>query len=367
MASRPEYASEILERIEKDGIRNVCVAYKKDALSPGVLQELCRRKEPPEARLFVASYPFSPADLLETLERECCQEAVVKALAENPASPSYLLSRLARHKDPNIRALIAKNPRLNEQELSYLLRDPCDSVRIALAENTALDPDLARVLSKCELPILRAHLACNPGLPMDFLIELLESADEALLIAFAYRKNIESELVKRIYNHTACQQYLRHLAMQEGAANYLPPALIASLQNDIRPSMRALLARSSSLGNELYQELAKDPSVYVRRALAANTKAPELILKPLTRDIDSEVVSIAQKTLTHKRMSTEEKNKASLFKKAPPRTPPQSFRVDLVCKQDIDKENFAQFLENNEGEIKEIKGILGKIKPINPL
>ena len=162
MATRPEYADELLERVERDGIRSVCLAYNRQPLSSSLLRELYRMSKPLEARLFLATYQQSPSYLLEDLERDCYDEAVVKALAGNPCTPRRVLSRLAEHIDSSVRALVASNPELDGRDIDYLINDKNECVRIAVTGNSCLSERQQLELCKDPSAAVRLRLASNP-------------------------------------------------------------------------------------------------------------------------------------------------------------------------------------------------------------
>jgi hypothetical protein len=81
----------------------------------------------------------------------------VKKLVLDPTVPSFVLSYLAKHKDPNIRTAVADNPLTPLNIIQLLARDRDVDVRYAMAENHNISRSVLVYLSDDE----NAYVACR--------------------------------------------------------------------------------------------------------------------------------------------------------------------------------------------------------------
>lgn len=300
MSTEELTAASLLARIEAEGVRRVCNAYRKPPIPSRILQELTTLPDASLALDFVAAYPLSPSHLLETLAQSSPPSSALALLATNPRTPPHLLTQFATHEDPAVRAQAASHRQLPSRELVVLTEDPDPAVRRALAANPALRlPHQAALVADAD-PAVRLRLAGQAGLPAPVALvlgaddcavvrlhtlatatvetELLESwaasDEEDGQLALLQRRNLPAEI---------CHALVRspHASVRRQARTDLDLDDVDLLYLITRGETeeRAWVAARPLLLRPLQSLLARDAEESVRLALAANPVLEEVVAR----------------------------------------------------------------------------------------
>lgn len=210
------------------------------------LSQTPRVKLADRLRPFRASEANRELDLNDPLELvllSCLDDPGQRLLAaSSPATPGFVLERMALDPDRAVVEALAFNPGLPENGVERLLRNPNRKVLEALAASPATP---VRILLRMheELPQMHSKLARNPALP------------EQLLEAFARSNEDEFRLAA---------------ALNPG----LPDRLVRELAKDPSPQTRSAVALRTECPPDLMEQLAKDPSSSVRWHLVVYREQP---------------------------------------------------------------------------------------------
>lgn len=309
-------AESLLARLESEGVRAVCHAYRKQPIPSRILQELITPASGDQpaggddaaaptpgsalALEFVAAYPLSPSHLLESLAQSSPPSVVLARLATNPRTPPQLLTGMAAHEDALVRAQVATHRQLPGRELTALAQDSDATVRASLAGNPSLRLPHQAMLVADDEPAVRLKLAGQPVLPTPVALvlgaddcpavnlhtvatatvedEILEywavSDDEALQLALLLRKNLPAEVCHLLLRspHAAVRRQARaDLDLDDVDLLYL----ITHGEDD----ERAWVAGQPLLPRPLQSALAQDEAEGVRVALAANPVLEDTIAR----------------------------------------------------------------------------------------
>jgi len=291
MAAEVQTIESILERVRRDGVRKAAVALRRPPVSSRLLQELLAMEDCPEARLFVATYPLSQGQLLETLAGQTEDPEILGLLATNPRTPPHLLSRLAVHAEPSVRAQVALHPQLPPREMPNLAEDadasvrralagnpelrlPVQamlafdsdpSVRLALAELSALGPQAALVLASEGSAVVRIHTVATAHADEDLLRAWAASDEEELQLALAGREELTPKLRGLLLRSPHAS--VRRLAREGWKLDEIDLLGLASSASE---EDRCWVASRSLLARPLQRLLAQDGACAVRVALAGN-------------------------------------------------------------------------------------------------
>ena len=107
------------------------------------------------------------------------------AVAANTATPPRVLARLAVFVEPQTRASVAANPRVPPAVLRDLSLDSEPDVRAAAASNPNCGPELVAGLAVDAYPEVRAAVAARPGASPDTLTRLAGDPEPAVRAAAA--------------------------------------------------------------------------------------------------------------------------------------------------------------------------------------
>jgi hypothetical protein len=291
MAAEVQTIDSILERVRRDGVRKAAVALRRPPVSSRLLQELLALEDCPEARLFVAAYPLSQGQLLETLAGGTEDPEILGLLATNPRTPPHLLSKLATHAEPSVRAQVAQHPQLPPREMPNLAEDadplvrralagnpelrlPVQamlafdsdpSVRLALAGLSTLGPQAALVLGSESSAVVRVHTVATAHAEEDLLRSWAASDEEELQLALTGREDLSPKLRGLLLRSPHAS--VRRLA-REGWK--LDEVDLFGLVSSPAIEDRAWVASRSLLPRPLQRLLAQDADSTVRIALAGN-------------------------------------------------------------------------------------------------
>ena len=78
-------------------------------------------------------------------------------VAENPATPTWLLYHLSQDEDHHVREMLAENPCVTQELLRFLAKDNCDDVRFGLAENPQMPLEILETLIEDKNPYIAAR------------------------------------------------------------------------------------------------------------------------------------------------------------------------------------------------------------------
>ncbi|MDX2111688.1 MAG: hypothetical protein SFY80_15760 [Verrucomicrobiota bacterium] len=290
---------QLLERIQRDGVRKAVTALRKPPVPSRLLQELADMKSLPEAQAFVAAYPLAPSHLLETLAKASPDAAVLEHLATNPRTPPHLLVAFATHTEASIRAQAAAHPQLPPRELLVLADDPEPAVRRSLAGNdslrlpqhamlaadrdpgvrltlaghSTLPPQLGLVLGADHSAVVRLQTVATAQADEEMLLGWAASDEENVQLALCQRKELPDKVQRVLFHspHASVRRILR-ATLKLDAIDQL------HLATRGEPEERFWLAAQVPIARPLQRVLAQDEDFSVRKALAANPSIDDAIV-----------------------------------------------------------------------------------------
>jgi hypothetical protein len=89
----------------------------------------------------------------------CGSPRIRARVAENSATPTWLLYHLSQDACPRVRAVLAENPSVTREILDALAKDSSDDVRYSLAENAQIPLEILQVLIEDDNPFVAARAA----------------------------------------------------------------------------------------------------------------------------------------------------------------------------------------------------------------
>ncbi len=121
------------------------------------MEEFAYLEEKAEAQLQLAANPSTNETLLEYLTRLQPGVRVLEHIATNPRCSGQTLSKLARHKSPDVRAAVSESQNCTSEILESLARDVHPDVRYRLAENPGAGKVVLESLSSDENPFVASR------------------------------------------------------------------------------------------------------------------------------------------------------------------------------------------------------------------
>lgn len=226
------------------------------------------------------------ASLREQLANDSCEE-VRAAVGEN-ATPDLFL-RLAQDVSARVCAAIASNQDLPHELLLRLSEDPVSDVRQNVARNNeASEPILAR-LALDDSAEVRGAVAASWGISTDTLVRLaVDSSVEVREIAASNDNESHGEAFEIL-----CMDPAESVRVCLAENTEIPGTIMMKLAKDPSDRVRSAIAGNESLYNppEALETLSIDPSVDVRRAVAANgERTPVEALIRLAENADEDIV-----------------------------------------------------------------------------
>ncbi|MET9145081.1 hypothetical protein [Streptomyces sp. NPDC004042] len=248
------------------------------------------------------------------------------ALAHNRYTPAFAVQRLARHPDPEVRALVAARADLGPGLLAALAEDPDERVRLRArthplprtwAQRDALDRVIGRGADQIGVvarsfgepdpgwyadcaasgdPLLRRAAASWPDLPADAAARLAADPDPDVrhLLACNHPAAPPELLLEAFLALPRQRAHLRTLPR-------LPRTGLRHLLGHADAEVRALAAGDPTL-EEPPVRLLDDPDAAVRRAAAANPRLPGDLLARLLEDPATAEDAAANAALTDARL-----------------------------------------------------------------
>lgn len=303
--TKPTLLADILARPDET-IR----AYQRGGISSAVLRELAAEAEHPELRRFLASYPETPARLLEQLAAGDEPEMVREALAGHARAPRAVLMQLAGDASPRVRQAVAGNRALTPQVALLLAEDASVAVRLALAANPAIPPRTQAQLAQDPHPLVRSTLLGQSRLDAETQRQLAETADplarvEAIagaeatdhaLLAWAdsdqeiaqtallLRRSLPDKVLESL-----CFSTHPDIQRQALERHRLSTDELLGWSQSEQPAVRILMAGRPGLPPAIQRLLGEDPAADVRQALAGNPELDETVALLLAGDADPAV------------------------------------------------------------------------------
>ena len=256
-ACAPIAALEVLAVASDEGTRKLVA--RNAVTPPELLEKLCRDPSQ-EVRLAVARSHSSPSSCLQELAKDL-DVSVRQSVASNISAPAELLDELSRDPDASIRQAVAANTQALPESLEFLSKDPDLSVRTSVARSAATPIGALEVLSKDPQLQIRQVVAWNTAVPLAILSVLSEDPDASVQRIVAMNPNATPEMVLSLIRKHVGAQWRSGLARR----------------SDAKPVLR---------------ELALDPEIDVRLAVAQNPNTPVETLFALANDMHDRTVRL---------------------------------------------------------------------------
>lgn len=301
MSALPQTKDELRSQIAELGCEQICRKYRRPPLPSRLLRDLSEENQPSD-QLFIASYPLSPSDLLESLAKINPPVEVAMALASNPRTPPPVLLEFIEHSEARVREAVANNPNLTAREITRLLKDDHPEVvrslalnpglksqhqaflirhrdpatRIQLALNNNLDGPILRALGEDDSPLVRRHTAAVGKADDNLLLLWADGDDEAQQLGLLERKRLNDPVIRSLSlsRHPEVRKLVRkRYPLQEPEMVYrvdfgteeeqcelaADPSLPIPLQHALcekeSPEIHRALARNPNLATEVFEYL----------------------------------------------------------------------------------------------------------------
>jgi hypothetical protein len=216
----------------------------------------------PGVRSIIARREDCPAEVLELLSLD---EETAVDVAANPASPPWLLHRLAGSQNPRVRYQVASNPSATAETLAALAGDVEPAVIWRVAKSPLTPVEVLAGLEASPHPFVHRFLGSNPSTPPEVLVRLAASDDFAVLWAVAANASTPPSVLEPLVAHA-------DYGVRWSVARNPALADASALVGDEEVAVRIGLARRADPA--LLERLAVDPDLYVRDTVALNPAAP---------------------------------------------------------------------------------------------
>ncbi|MBF0590249.1 MAG: hypothetical protein HQL53_14100 [Magnetococcales bacterium] len=253
-------------------------------------------------RKAAASNPHTPTATLEMLSGDFF-EAVRLAVAQNPSTPENTLDQLAQEKNSQVRRAVAQNPEVSLAIFNRLARDRAQGVRDAVAQlaSTTDTPAALDHLPKCAQPEVRQAVCANPNLPWRALTILwrdnaaiVKQAAQTRFIEMAASPKSDSKLLAALAD-LGDLEILRALAKNRA----LPAPLIPPLMQHPDERIGLSLAANPALNDAALMQMANnDERSTVRNTLAQRVGLPESVLAQLSENPSPSLQAILSRNPT---------------------------------------------------------------------
>ncbi|MBR5941694.1 MAG: glutathione synthase, partial [Neisseriaceae bacterium] len=175
-------------------------------------------------------------------------------LAENKATPDYILQILAGDKDEKVRWHAAKNPATPPQVLRTLATDSNAWVRGAAMKNPHLPNELLVKQIDSNDSLERAAAARNPNMPPEMLEKLVGDHDALVRHAVAENPKTPLSALQKLANREYDERIFRALVKNKDA------------------SVRQEVAKNVNTPVNMLWHLAEDEDESVRKSVAENSR-----------------------------------------------------------------------------------------------
>lgn len=264
---------------------------------PSVLEHLLVEQDMRE-RMEISEYDFEtifhnpsiPASVLQ-FGAEDKNKSVRYYCAGNSRTSDELLGKLAVDKHELVRIGVAQNSSTPARYLARLADDPEDDVRVAVAANPSSPPSVLERLAKDGNDRVRQNIAANPSSPASVLELLAEEEMEMKVTHFYYPFNTPARCLVAANPSTQLPVFERLAADKEMrvrkyvAANVsAPSSVLERLAGDKHGEVRESVAMNPSSPASVLRSLAADKRVGVRSCVAGNPSSPASALRSLAAD-----------------------------------------------------------------------------------
>jgi len=315
MANQPNSAQDLNNLIQDEGASAVIARFKKPPLSSRLLRDLYQDFASNTVYRFIAAYPLSPSDLLESLNEVCEDSEALALLALNPRTPNHLLTQLVENPDPQVRTTAAKNPQLTPRDMRLLSRDISRSVRVTMAGNPLLKPQFQAELALDGDDAVRAAIAGNQSLLSEIRFalstdpspivraQLIRACDDEEILLFwadSDREDLQQALLARPALSETILQSLRHSThshirtLARDASESLNEAEKFIIARKGSPSEKEKRCTAKDLSDALQRIFSTDPNPSIRATLAAHPKIhPDFIAHFITTTDEAPLRALA--------------------------------------------------------------------------
>jgi hypothetical protein len=206
-------------------------------------------------------------------------------LAANVGTPARILSWLASHHEPEIRALVARNRNALPETVWLLAKDYYQSVRLSIAEDLKADRSILKTLcddpsalvawrAKNTLYLLKAGARTGNNFAT---LTPLTAADSSAKIDLPGHGSQSGALPDEELD------FLKIIARSPST----PPRRLSELAKHARKEVRALVAENPNSPLQTLWDLSKDEDSGVKVKVAENYNCPIEIVEALQEDEDS--------------------------------------------------------------------------------
>jgi hypothetical protein len=217
-------------------------------------------------------------------------ESSLKVLAGNPRTPARILSWLASHLNPEIRALVSRNRSALPETIWLLAKDYDESVRLAIAEYLEADRAILKMLSNDTSPLVawRAKnslyllkAGARTGTNMAQMPQGLHTPDASKRSPNPFKNLVPGRSEPEVNEEEL--NFLKVIAQKTST----PTRRLADLAKHANKEIRALVAENANASLETLWYLSKDSAAEVKLKLTENYNCPIEIIEALQEDKDS--------------------------------------------------------------------------------
>ncbi|MEH1942264.1 MAG: HEAT repeat domain-containing protein [Nostoc sp.] len=259
----------------------------------------------------LAKNPATPEYLLRRIADER-KEYLWRRLAENPNTPTDLLMRFLHeevektvYSNETMFDIVIANPNLPILERYRLLLGKEEAQEIAnahqlMARRTDSPYALAQVLVKGDQKA-RIIVAHSNKTPIPVLEQLAKDADETVRKAVMGNSNLPLSTLIELTQDTSDKirlnlaYILRNRSTNRSRKEEVPVVLLERLARDENKDVRVAVAENLQSSLTLLEQLARDASADVRISVAKNPNTPSFVLEQLAQDTNADVrISVAK-------------------------------------------------------------------------
>jgi len=271
----------LIHDIESLGVQEAVRKYRNALLPSKIIHELYEDESRPHlSKLFIASYPNSPSQLLVKIVNESSDFSILEQLAIHPRSSRDILLKLAKDSDYRIRKLLAGNPRISPEIVSQLAQDPNPVVRAALAEKGLVSERVQISLSKDSHSLVRSTLALSKKLGSDAQEILRHDPDFLVKFTMINLLKCSDDYLLAIADSDHSADQLLVLQREE-----LPDKVLESLALSTDDVVRFQAIRKKVLEEDELVGLAEDRSLSIRKLIASLPNLPDFVQHLLCQDV----------------------------------------------------------------------------------
>jgi HEAT repeat protein len=192
------------------------------------------------------------------------------SVGANPATPAAVMARLAQDRSEWVRGAVAGNPQADPDLVRSLADDKAWYVRSQVASGLRAHADVFAALARDpQVDVIRA-VSANPQLPKSAVDILRQRGDSQTVGHLASNPALDDDEVLELLP-------LLDLWQRQEVAKRNPasPLLLAALGSDEEALVRVIVAEHREAPPDLLASLATDPDEEVRTAVHRNPSASE--------------------------------------------------------------------------------------------